>query len=90
MAQAGDPLWLVSGYEGDSTLEDLLSRKDYPACMETLLFGRQMRIPKGPERRAAVIRAVVQQLLECLQACHSAGVVGVDVARQRIFALGLL
>lgn len=68
-----DPLWLVWDYEGDSTIAELMNKKDFPANVEPLLFGRSLNIPPGPERRAAVLRILMQQLLENLQACHSAG-----------------
>lgn len=41
--------------------------------MEQSLFGRELNIPKGPERKAAILRVAAQQLLQCLEACHAVG-----------------
>ena len=60
-------------YEGDCTLADLIQKRDFPTAAEPLLFGRPLNIPPGPERKAAVIRLILQQLLECLAACHAVG-----------------
>lgn len=51
----------------------LAQKKDFPTNLEPLLFGRTLNIPDGAERKAAVLKLVMQQLLECLQAVHAAG-----------------
>ena len=56
-----EPLWLVWQYEGDYTLYDLMQKKDWPYNLEPLLFGRELNIPKGPERRWLSLRAVMKQ-----------------------------
>ena len=56
-----EPLWLVWRYEGDYTLYDLMQKKDWPYNLEPLLFGRELNIPKGPERRWLSLRIVVKQ-----------------------------
>ena len=56
-----EPLWLVWRYEGDYTLYDLMQKKDWPYNLEPLLFGRELNIPKGPERRWLSLRVVMKQ-----------------------------
>lgn len=56
-----EPLWLVWQYEGDYTLYDLMQKKDWPYNLEPLLFGRELNIPKGPERRWLSLRVVLKQ-----------------------------
>ncbi|EFN52381.1 hypothetical protein CHLNCDRAFT_26777 [Chlorella variabilis] len=78
----GDSTWLVWEYEGDYTLADLMQKKEFPYNLEQSLFGRELNIPKGPERKAAIIRVALQQLLGCLEKCHSVGIVHRDVKPQ--------
>jgi len=68
---ADPPLWLVWKYEGDYTLYDLLQQKDFPYNLEPYLLGRPLSIPKGPFRKLVTIKAVMQQILEALDTCHS-------------------
>jgi len=49
-------------YEGDYTLYDLMQKKDWPYNLEPLLFGRELNIPKGPERRWLSLRIVMKQV----------------------------
>ena len=58
-----EPLWLVWRYEGDFTLYDLMQKKDWPYNLEPLLFGRDLNIPKSPERRWLSLRLVMKQVL---------------------------
>jgi hypothetical protein len=69
----GDPLWLVWRYEGASTLADCMARREFPYNLEGLLFERPLNIPEGPDRKAAIIRVGMQQLLQGLEACHYSG-----------------
>lgn len=82
--RAEDPLWLVWSYEGGSTLADLMNRRDFPSSLEALLFenGAISDVLPGPEKKALVIRAAMQQLLEALRECHGHGIVHRDVKPQ--------
>lgn len=67
-------IWLVWKYEGNNTLFDLMEkRNEFPYNMETLLFGRDLKLPKGPRRKLVTIRLIMRQLIEALKACHNAG-----------------
>ncbi|PRW20521.1 Serine threonine- kinase chloroplastic [Chlorella sorokiniana] len=81
-AQFGDSTWLVWTYEGDYTLADLMVKKEFPYNLEQSLFGRELNIPKGPERKAAILRVAMQQLLDCLEKCHAVGIVHRDIKPQ--------
>ncbi len=61
---------MVWRYEGDYTLYDLMQKKDWPYNLEPLLFGRELNIPKGPERRWLSLRVVMKQA-SC--ACFNVG-----------------
>ena len=50
-------------YEGDYTLYDLMQKKDWPYNLEPQLFGRELNIPKSPERRWLSLRTVMKQVL---------------------------
>ena len=76
-AAANSPLdnaiWLVWKYEGDSTLFGLMEKKEFPYNVEQLLFDRELKLPRGPRRKAVSIRLLMKQLLEALKACHNSG-----------------
>ncbi|KAL4852866.1 Serine/threonine-protein kinase stt7 [Chlorella vulgaris] len=78
----GDSTWLVWDYEGDFTLADLMQKKEFPYNLEQALFGRELNIPKGPERKAAIIRVALQQLVQCLEKAHGVGIVHRDIKPQ--------
>lgn len=67
------PLWLVWRYEGDSNLFDMMTKKEFPYNMEPVLFGRALRLPQGPARKALTMQVIMRQLLEALAAAHSTG-----------------
>ena len=57
-----EPLWLIWQYEGDYTLFDLMQKKDFPYNLEQPLLGRELDMPKGPQRKAVTITLVMQQV----------------------------
>ena len=57
-----EPLWLIWQYEGDYTLWDLMQKKDFPYNLEQALLGRELDMPKGPQRKAVTISVVMQQV----------------------------
>lgn len=79
-----EPLWLIWQYEGDYTLFDLMQKKDFPYNLEQPLLGRELDMPKGPQRKAVTISLVMQQLLEALKASHRTGIVHRDVKPQNV------
>ncbi|KAG1678257.1 hypothetical protein FOA52_013877 [Chlamydomonas sp. UWO 241] len=84
----GNAIWLVWKYEGDSTLASLMQQKQFPANMEKMLFGRELRLPKGAARNAATIRLAMKQLIECVRACHVTGIVHRDLKPQNCIVSG--
>lgn len=80
--RSNDATVLVWAYEGDFTIADLMQKKDFPFNLEALLFDRPPNIPRGPERRAAVLRVAMGQLLRALRDCHAVGIVHRDVKPQ--------
>ena len=66
-----EPLWLIWQYEGDYTLWDLMQKKDFPYNLEQTLLGRELDMPKGPQRKAVTISLVMQQVgCACLPLKH--------------------
>lgn len=57
-----EPLWLIWQYEGDYNLWDLMQKKDFPYNLEQALLGRELDMPKGPQRKAVTISLVMQQV----------------------------
>jgi serine/threonine protein kinase len=75
-------VWLVWRDEGDRTLADLINAREWPYSAEETFLGRELRLPKGPRRRAVTVRLAMRQLLECIAACHRAGIVHRDIKPQ--------
>ncbi|KAL0019290.1 hypothetical protein WJX79_003618 [Trebouxia sp. C0005] len=59
-------------------------KKDFPYNLEQPLLGRELDMPKGPQRKAVTISLVMQQLLEALKASHRTGIVHRDVKPQNV------
>ena len=79
-AKEEEALWLVWESEGDSSLADYMRSADFPYNLEIGLFGSPLTsLPRGPQRAAATVRALMRQLLDCLAALHSSGIVHRDV-----------
>ncbi|GIM05771.1 hypothetical protein Vretimale_10236 [Volvox reticuliferus] len=72
-------IWLVWYYEGDSTLMSLMEKRDFPYNLEPLLFGRELRAPRGPVRELVTIKEAMRQLLTAVAACHANGIVHRDI-----------
>jgi len=81
-APAEDVVWLVWRFEGDNTLWNLMQSKEFPYNVEPLLLERQLRLPRGLERKAVTIRLIFRQLMEAVAAAHSTGIVHRDVKPQ--------
>ncbi len=47
--------------------------QDFPYSLEPLLLDRELRLPKGPQRKLVTLRLVMRQLLEALAAAHNTG-----------------
>lgn len=48
-------------------------KRDYPYNLEPLLFGRELRAPRGPARELVTIKEAMRQLLSAVAACHRNG-----------------
>lgn len=77
----GSSVWLVWRDEGENTLYDMMTKRDFPYNVERLLLGRELRLPKDKRRRLVMLKLVLQQLLEDLAAAHSTGI-GAQRVRQ--------
>jgi serine/threonine protein kinase len=85
-AADGGPLWLLWEDEGPDavSLFAAMGRRDFPYCVEPLLFGRDLRLAKGARRRAATLAVLARHLLESLDALHAIGIVHRDVKPQNV------
>eukprot|EP00899_Mesostigma_viride_P002154 jgi/Mesvir1/1193/Mv17685-RA.1 len=77
--------WLVWKYEGSSTLADLIMSRDFPYNMEVALLGEAVPADqRGPEREAAIIKAIMKQILLALKKLHGIGIVHRDMKPQNM------
>ncbi len=54
-------------------------RREFPYNLEPLLFGRELRAPRGPVRELVTIKEAFRQLMQAVAACHSVGIVHRDI-----------
>ncbi|GAQ79344.1 hypothetical protein KFL_000280490 [Klebsormidium nitens] len=83
-SKLSEGLWLVWRYQGASSLEWFLRRRDaLPLLAGAVLGDSAMQVRNSPEdllqRDCAVVQAVMRNLLDSLQAIHATGVVHRDV-----------
>ncbi|KNA04287.1 hypothetical protein SOVF_201050 [Spinacia oleracea] len=76
--------WLIWRFEGESTLADLLTGREFPYNVETKILGEVQNLPKGLERENRIIQTIMKQLLFALDALHSTGIVHRDIKPQNI------
>jgi hypothetical protein len=54
-------------------IDTLACLQEFPYNLEPLLLDRELRLPKGAQRKLVTIRLVMKQLLEALAAAHRTG-----------------
>ena len=64
------PVW---EREGDVTLEELINRRDYPECVEEVLYGRESDGADFDARTIRVAKSVLRGLLFTLGGLHDIG-----------------
>lgn len=81
-----EEFWLLWRFEGNSTLADLMSNRDFPYNVEELILGpgEGDDLPRGPERQNRILRTIMRQILGALAQLHSTGIVHRDVKPQNI------
>jgi len=76
--------WLVWKYEGGSTLNSFLSKREFPGNLEVPLFGRPLAIEDKLQKSQVVIKEAMTQILENLKALHSGGLVHRDMKPENL------
>jgi hypothetical protein len=71
-------LWLVWRYQGPSSLEWFLRRRDALALLAGAILGEESVLVRATkedtlQRDCAVVQVVIRQLLESLQTIHATG-----------------
>jgi len=81
-----EEFWLLWRFEGNSTLADLMSNRDFPYNVEELILGpgEGDDLPRGPERQNRILRTIMRQILGALAQLHSTGIVHRDIKPQNI------
>ncbi|BAS94566.1 serine/threonine-protein kinase STN8, chloroplastic [Oryza sativa Japonica Group] len=71
--------WLVWKFEGDRTLGNYMSDRNFPFNLEGLMFGRAVRGLDDGSRAALVVKQVMRQLVTSLKRIHGTGIVHRDI-----------
>lgn len=79
---------LVWALEGDVTLEELILRRDYPECVEEVLYGREREGDDFDKRTVGVAKSVLRSLLFTLGGLHDIGIVHRDVKPANLVLMG--
>jgi hypothetical protein len=56
------------------TLYDMMTKREFPYNVETILLGRELRLQKDKRRRLVTLKLIMQQLLEALDTAHATGI----------------
>ncbi|XP_045797485.1 serine/threonine-protein kinase STN8, chloroplastic-like [Trifolium pratense] len=71
--------WLVWKFEGDSTLADYMTDKNFPSNLESVMFGRVLQGVDSSKRNALIIKQIMRQIITSLKKIHDTGIVHRDV-----------
>uniref|UniRef100_A0A0D9WHR6 Protein kinase domain-containing protein n=1 Tax=Leersia perrieri TaxID=77586 RepID=A0A0D9WHR6_9ORYZ len=71
--------WLVWKFEGDRTLANYMSDRNFPFNLEGLMFGRTVQGLDSTSRAALVVKQVMRQLVTSLKRIHGTGIVHRDI-----------
>lgn len=83
-SKKGGEYWLLWRFEGESTLADLMTSREFPYNVETMILGEQQNLPKGLGRENRIIQTIMGQVLFALDGLHSTGIVHRDIKPQNI------